>query len=89
MPSFPRTWVTGANLTNPFGDTTHLSTSVHIAHMTQPGLASFTHLKAWGDPKKFHSDVAFLLVLPKEGAVGECTGLPWCGCTLARLGFPP
>ena len=43
----------------------------HIAHMTQLELASLTHLKAWGDPKKFCSNVAFLLVLPKEGAVGE------------------
>ena len=43
----------------------------HIAHMTQSELASLTHLKAWGDPKKFHSNVTFLLVLFKEGAVGE------------------
>ena len=43
----------------------------HIAHVTQSGLASLTCLKAWGDPKKFYSDVNFLLVLPKEGAVGE------------------
>ena len=40
-------------------------------HMTQLELASLTHLKVWGDPKKFHSDVTFLLVLPEEGAVGE------------------
>ena len=33
--------------------------------------ASLTHLKAWGDFKKFCSNIAFLLVLPKEGAVGE------------------
>ena len=39
--------------------------------MTQSELASLTHLKAWGDPKKFYSNVAFLLVLPEEGVVGE------------------
>ena len=39
--------------------------------MIQLELASLTHLKVSGDLKKFHSDVAFLLVLPKEGAVGE------------------
>ena len=43
----------------------------YIAHVTQSGLASLTHLKAWGDPEKFHSNVTFLLVLPEEGAVGE------------------
>ena len=43
----------------------------HITHMTQSELASLTHLKAWGDPKTFCSDDAFLLVLPKEGVVGE------------------
>ena len=43
----------------------------HIDHVTQSELASLTHLKAWDDPKKFHSNVAFLLVLPQEGAVGE------------------
>ena len=43
----------------------------HITHMTQSELASLTHLKAWGDPRKFCSNVTFLLVLPKEGEVGE------------------
>ena len=43
----------------------------HITHMTQSELASLTHLKVWGDPKTFCSSVAFLLVLPKEGAAGE------------------
>ena len=34
--------------------------------------ASFLYsLKVWGDPKTFCSDVVFLLVLPKEAAVGE------------------
>ena len=43
----------------------------HITHVTQSELASLTHLKAWGDPKKFCSNIAFLLVLPEEGAAGE------------------
>ena len=43
----------------------------HIAHMTQLELASLTYLNAWGDPQKFCSNVPFLLVVPKEGAVGE------------------
>ena len=43
----------------------------HVTRMTQSELASPTCLKAWGDPKKFQSNVTFLLVLPKEGAVGE------------------
>ena len=45
----------------------------HIAHITQMELVSLTHLKAWGDVDKFHSDIAFLLVLPKEGAAEEKT----------------
>ena len=43
----------------------------HIAQVTQPGLSSLTHLLAWGDPKRFCSDVAFLLILPEEGVAGE------------------
>ena len=43
----------------------------HITHMTQSELASLTHLKVWGHPKIFCSDITFLLVLPKEGAAGE------------------
>ena len=43
----------------------------HIAHMTQSELAALTCMKAWGDTKKFCSDVAFLLVLPTEGAAEE------------------
>ena len=39
--------------------------------MTQSELSSLTHLLAWDDPKRFHSDVAFLLILPKEGVAGE------------------
>ena len=43
----------------------------HIAQVTQPEFSSLTHLLVWGDPKRFCSDVAFLLILPKEGISGE------------------
>ena len=43
----------------------------HIAQVTQSDLTSLTHLKALGDDEQFHSDVTFLLVLPKEGIAGE------------------
>ena len=36
-------------------------------------LVSLTHLKVWGNVDKFHSDVAFLLILPKEGTAEERT----------------
>ena len=53
-----------------------------------PELTSLTHLKAWGDAEKFCSDVAFLLVLPKEGVVGERAygvALVWVHPYLARV----
>ena len=34
-------------------------------------LSSITHLLVWGDLERFHSNVAFLLILPKEGIAGE------------------
>ena len=43
----------------------------HITQVTQSEITSLTHLKAWGDNKRFCSDVAFLLVLPKEGVTAE------------------
>ena len=43
----------------------------HIIQVTQSELTSLTHLKAWGDAERFHSAVAFLLVLPKEGVAEE------------------
>ena len=43
----------------------------HIIQVTQPELSSLTCLLVWGDPKRFHSDVAFLLILPEEGIAGE------------------
>ena len=43
----------------------------HIAQVTQSDLTSLTHLKAWGDDERFCRDVAFLLVLSREGIVGE------------------
>ena len=36
-----------------------------------PELSSLTHLLVWGDPERFCSDVAFILILPEEGATGE------------------
>ena len=42
-----------------------------VAQVTQPGLSFLTHLLVWGDPERFCSDVAFLLILPKEGIAGE------------------
>ena len=43
----------------------------HVASITHLELSSLTSLKAWGDVEKFHSDIAFLLVLTKERAVGD------------------
>ena len=43
----------------------------HVTSITHLELSSLTSLKAWGDAEKFHSYVAFLLVLTKEGAVGD------------------
>ena len=43
----------------------------NIAQVTQLELTSLTHLKAWGDAKKFCSNVTLLLVLPEEGVAGE------------------
>ena len=60
----------------------------HIAHVIQSELASPTHLKAWGDSRKFCSNVPFLLVLPKEGAVGERVyglGMVWVHPYQARV----
>ena len=43
----------------------------HVAQVTHSDLTSPTHLKVWGDNERFHSNVAFLLVLPKEGIAEE------------------
>ena len=42
-----------------------------IIQVTQPELSSLTHLLLWGDIERFHSNVAFLLILPEEGITGE------------------
>ena len=42
----------------------------HVTCITHLELSSLTSLKAWEDVK-FHSDVAFLLVLTEEGTVGD------------------
>ena len=54
-----------------YHDTCPLLQQFHIAQMTQSELTFLTHLKAWGDAKRFCSDVAFLLVLPAEGVAEE------------------
>ena len=46
-------------------------TAVQHCQVTQSELTSLTHLKAWGDAKRFWSNVAFLLILPKEGVAAE------------------
>ena len=43
----------------------------HIAQVTQPGLSSLTCLRVWDDFKRFSSDMAFLLALPKDSVVGD------------------
>ena len=43
----------------------------YITQVTQSELTPLTCLKVWGDTKRFHSDVAFLLVLPKEDVAEE------------------
>ena len=43
----------------------------HVAQVTQSELTSLTCLKVLGGAKRFCSDVAFLLVLPKEGVAEE------------------
>ena len=63
----------------------------HITQVTKSELTSLTHLKAWGDNERFHSDVAFLLVLPEEGVAEERVyGLTmvWVHPYQARLSTP-
>ena len=43
----------------------------HVASITHLEISFLTSLRAWGDAEKFCSDVAFLLVLTEEGAVGD------------------
>ena len=60
----------------------------HIAQVTQPELSSLAHLLVWADPKRFHSDVAFLLILPQEGIAKERVygfGVVWVHPCLARV----
>ena len=45
----------------------------HVICITQMELVSPTCLMVWGDADKFHSDVVFLLALPKKGAAEERT----------------
>ena len=43
----------------------------HVASMTQSELASLTSLKASGNPEKFRSNVAFLLILTEGCTAGD------------------
>ena len=43
----------------------------HVTSITLSELSSLTSLKAWGNLEKFQSNIAFLLVLTKEGAAGD------------------
>ena len=45
----------------------------NITQVAQLELTPLTHLKVWGDAEKFHSNVTFQLVLPKEGVSGGRT----------------
>ena len=62
MPSFPRNlgcW--DKSYQSLLGDHNicPLLEQFQVANITQLGLTSLTHLKAWGNPEKFCSDVAF------------------------------
>ena len=41
----------------------------HLASMSHSELSSLTSLRYWGDTEKFCSDLAYLLVSTKDGAV--------------------
>ena len=43
----------------------------HIVQVTQTELSSLTHSFAWDELERLCSDMAFLLILPKEGITGE------------------
>ena len=45
--------------------------SFHATSITQLELSSLTSLKAWGDPEKFKSEVAFLLILTRGCTEGD------------------
>ena len=51
--------------------TCRLLRSFHTTSITQSELSSLTGLKAWGDPEKFKSKVAFLLILTRECIEGH------------------
>ena len=43
----------------------------HLASITYSELSSLTSLRAWGDVEKFHSNIAYLLVSTKDGAMSD------------------
>ena len=52
-------------------DISPLLRQFHITQVTQQRLSSLTHLWVLGDFKRFHSNMVFLLILPKEDVAGE------------------
>ena len=52
-------------------DICHLLRSFHATSITQLELSFLTMLKAWGDPEKFKSKVAFLLILTRGCPEGD------------------
>ena len=70
---FERPRSLGQVLSIPLGTSWHLSAFTAVPHCPgDPVWANFlTHLKVWGDAERFCSNVALLLVLPKEGVAEE------------------
>ena len=62
----PRQWEEAFQLLWGHHDICPLLDQFHVASITQSELSSLSSLKAWGNPGKFQSDVAFLLVLTEE-----------------------
>ena len=76
MPFSLKAQTVGESHSSPFGGCHNICLLLgqfHIVHITQMKWSTLTHLKAWGDADQFHSDVAFLLILPKEGMAEERT----------------
>ena len=43
-----------------------LLTQFQVVEITRVGLSAISHTKAWGDPKRTKSDMAYLLLLPNQ-----------------------
>ena len=74
MLSSLKTPADGMRPTSLYGDVTTFAlfwSNPTSSQVTQPELSSLTCLLVWGDPKRFCSNVVFLLILPKVGITGE------------------